>query len=121
MSVSLISLLTQSRLHLGHSPKLLHPLMRSKVIGERAGVAIIDLQQTEQAIERAKQVCKATAQNGGIILLIGGKVRDEKKKDAKNTKERGNGRIILHERSKLGRDIERIARQSWAYAITRSR
>jgi len=114
-----IPLLTTLRLHLGHTPQLLHPLMRQKIIGTRAGITIIDLHQTLAEIIKAQNICRNIARAGGIVLFVGGKVREESNSTKKV--EKGGGREMLAERSRLGREIERIAKESWCYAITRSR
>jgi small subunit ribosomal protein S2 len=47
--------------------------MRRFIFGERDGIYIIDLLQTEQLLERARQFASEVARGGGTILFVGTK------------------------------------------------
>jgi small subunit ribosomal protein S2 len=47
--------------------------MRRFIFGERDGIYIIDLLQTEQLLERARQFAEDVARRGGTILFVGTK------------------------------------------------
>ncbi|CAG8466099.1 3939_t:CDS:1, partial [Ambispora gerdemannii] len=57
--------------HLGHSTSLWNPLTSPFIYGTRAGISIIDLEQTLIYLRRACKVTREISFRGGIILFIG--------------------------------------------------
>jgi small subunit ribosomal protein S2 len=65
--------LLEAGVHFGHQTRRWNPKMRRFIFGERDGIYIIDLLQTEQLLERARQFAEETARRGGTILFVGTK------------------------------------------------
>ncbi|CAG8646934.1 4010_t:CDS:2, partial [Ambispora leptoticha] len=66
-----ISLLLSAGCHLGHSTSLWNPSTSPFIYGTRAGISIIDLEQTLIYLRRACKVTREISFLGGIILFIG--------------------------------------------------
>jgi small subunit ribosomal protein S2 len=65
--------LLEAGLHFGHQTRRWNPKMRRYIWGERDGIHIIDLLQTEQLLASAKAFATETAAQGGQILFVGTK------------------------------------------------
>ena len=65
-------LLTEG-LHFGHQTRRWNPRMRRYIYGERDGIHIIDLLQTEHLLAEARRFAADVARQGGTILLVGTK------------------------------------------------
>jgi small subunit ribosomal protein S2 len=65
--------LLQAGVHFGHQTRRWHPKMRRYIFGEREGIHIIDLLQTEDRLERARVFAQDLASRGGVILFVGTK------------------------------------------------
>src|SRR6185312_6365769 len=65
--------LLESGVHFGHQTRRWHPKMRRYIFGERDGIYIIDLTQTEVLLERARQFVEKLAAGGGVVLFVGTK------------------------------------------------
>jgi small subunit ribosomal protein S2 len=65
--------LLEAGVHFGHQTRRWNPKMRRFIFGERDGIYIIDLLQTEQLLERARQFAAEVAGRGGTILFVGTK------------------------------------------------
>jgi small subunit ribosomal protein S2 len=65
--------LLEAGVHFGHQTRRWNPKMRRFIYGERDGIYIIDLLQTEQLLERARQFADEVARRGGTILFVGTK------------------------------------------------
>ncbi len=65
--------LLEAGVHFGHQTRRWNPKMRRFIFGERDGIYIIDLLQTEQLLERARQFADDVARRGGTILFVGTK------------------------------------------------
>jgi len=65
--------------HFGHQTRRWHPKMRRFIFGERDGIYIIDLLQTEVLLERARAFAEDLSAKGGTVLFVG------TKKQAKDT------------------------------------
>ena len=65
--------LLEAGVHFGHQTRRWNPKMRRFIFGERDGIYIIDLLQTEQLLERARQFADDLARRGGTILFVGTK------------------------------------------------
>jgi small subunit ribosomal protein S2 len=65
--------LLEAGVHFGHQTRRWNPKMRRFIFGERDGIYIIDLLQTEELLERARQFASGIARRGGTILFVGTK------------------------------------------------
>jgi len=65
--------LLEAGVHFGHQTRRWNPKMRRFIFGERDGIYIIDLLQTEQLLDRATQFASDLARRGGTILFVGTK------------------------------------------------
>ncbi len=70
--VSLKTLL-ECGVHFGHKTNRWHPKMKPYIYGERNGIHIIDLQQTQKALREAYELIRDTVAQGGIVLFVGTK------------------------------------------------
>jgi small subunit ribosomal protein S2 len=60
-------------LHFGHQTRRWNPRMRRYIHGERDGIHIIDLLQTEQLLNQAREFAVEVAGKGGSVLFVGTK------------------------------------------------
>jgi small subunit ribosomal protein S2 len=65
--------LLQAGVHFGHQTSKWHPKMKKFIFGERQGVHIINLEETQKALESALAFARQTASRGGIVLFVGTK------------------------------------------------
>jgi small subunit ribosomal protein S2 len=65
--------LLEAGVHFGHQTRRWNPKMRRFIFGERDGIYIIDLMQTEQLLEDARQFAENIARRGGTVLFVGTK------------------------------------------------
>jgi len=65
--------LLEAGVHFGHQTRRWDPAMRRYIRGERDGIHIIDLLQTEELLEAARDFSSDVAGRGGKILLVGTK------------------------------------------------
>ena len=65
--------LLEAGVHFGHQTRRWNPKMRRFIFGERGGIHIIDLQQTEKLLERAQEFAADLAARGGTVLFVGTK------------------------------------------------
>ena len=65
--------LLEAGVHFGHQTRRWNPKMRRFIFGERDGIYIIDLLQTEQLLEQAREFAREIARHGGTILFVGTK------------------------------------------------
>jgi small subunit ribosomal protein S2 len=65
--------LLEAGVHFGHQTRRWNPRMRRFIHGERDGIHIIDLLQTEQLLQRARDFVTEVAAKGGVILFVGTK------------------------------------------------
>jgi small subunit ribosomal protein S2 len=73
MSETGLKELLQAGVHFGHQTRRWNPRMRRYIFGERDGIHIIDLLQTEPLLERAREFAIEVAGKGGSILFVGTK------------------------------------------------
>lgn len=69
-SLTSVEELFTSRVHLGHKAGAWNPLMKDFIYGTRAGVHIIDLEQTWRHLNVALNVAAHIAYRNGIILFV---------------------------------------------------
>src|ERR1700742_4886252 len=65
--------LLEAGVHFGHQTRRWNPKMRRFIFGERDGIYIIDLLQTQQLLEDARQFASDVAHRGGTVLFVGTK------------------------------------------------
>jgi small subunit ribosomal protein S2 len=65
--------LLQAGVHFGHQTRRWNPKMRRYIFGERGGIHIIDLEQTDRLLRKAQDFSGDLAARGGTILFVGTK------------------------------------------------
>ncbi len=65
--------LLEAGVHFGHQTRRWNPKMRRFIFGERDGIYIIDLLQTEELLENARRFAEELARRGGTVLFVGTK------------------------------------------------
>jgi small subunit ribosomal protein S2 len=65
--------LLEAGVHFGHQTRRWNPRMRRYIHGEREGIHVIDLLQTEQLLKQATAFLRDVASKGGVILFVGTK------------------------------------------------
>ncbi len=60
-------------MHFGHQTRRWNPKMRRFIFGERDGIYIIDLLQTQELLENARRFASEVAHRGGTVLFVGTK------------------------------------------------
>jgi small subunit ribosomal protein S2 len=73
VSVVTMRELLEAGVHFGHQTRRWNPKMKRYIFGERGGIYIIDLQQTEQALEEAATFSRNLAERNGTVLFVGTK------------------------------------------------
>jgi small subunit ribosomal protein S2 len=65
--------LLEAGVHFGHQTRRWNPQMRRYIYGERDGIHIIDLLQTEQLLRDARDFAGELTRGGGTVLFVGTK------------------------------------------------
>ena len=65
--------LLEAGVHFGHQTRRWNPKMRRYIFGERDGIYVVDLLQTEAALAAATEFVAGLARRGGIVLFVGTK------------------------------------------------
>jgi small subunit ribosomal protein S2 len=65
--------LLEAGVHFGHQTRRWNPKMRRFIFGERDGIYIIDLLQTEELLQQARAFADNIARRGGTVLFVGTK------------------------------------------------
>jgi len=65
--------LLEAGVHFGHQTRRWNPKMRRFIFAERGGIYIIDLTQTAERLDEARQFLRNVAERGGIVLFVGTK------------------------------------------------
>lgn len=65
--------LLQAGVHFGHQTSKWHPKMKKYLFGSRQGIHIINLEETQKALDEAMSFVKKTTIRGGVILFVGTK------------------------------------------------
>jgi small subunit ribosomal protein S2 len=65
--------LLEAGVHFGHQTRRWNPHMRRYIHGERDGIHVIDLLQTQELLEQARQVASDVGGKGGEVLFVGTK------------------------------------------------
>ena len=79
--------LLEAGVHFGHQTRRWDPKMRRFIFGERGGIYIINLEQTQQLLEEAAAYARNLAERGGTVLFVGTKkqAQDSIEEHAKRT------------------------------------
>ena len=73
MTVVSMRKLLENGVHFGHQTRRWNPKMKSYIYTAKNGVHIIDLAQTQEAIEKAYAALKEITENNGKVLFVGTK------------------------------------------------
>ena len=73
MSVVSMRELLEAGVHFGHQTRRWNPKMKRFIFGERGGIYIIDLKQTQDLVDEAYNFARNLAERGGIMLFVGTK------------------------------------------------
>ncbi len=65
--------LLEAGVHFGHQTRRWNPKMRRFIFGERDGIYIIDLLQTQELLDSARDFASNVAHRGGTVLFVGTK------------------------------------------------
>lgn len=65
--------LLKAGVHFGHQTSRWHPKMQKYIFGDRQGVHIIDIEQTQVMLEKALHYVEETLANGGNLIVVGTK------------------------------------------------
>ena len=65
--------LLEAGVHFGHQTRRWNPSMRRYIHGERDGIHIIDLLQTQELLEEARRFAGELSSGGGTVLFVGTK------------------------------------------------
>jgi small subunit ribosomal protein S2 len=65
--------LLEAGVHFGHQTRRWNPKMRRFIYGEREGIYIIDLIQTDQLLHEAQEFAADIARRGGSVMFVGTK------------------------------------------------
>ncbi len=68
-----IKMLLEAGAHFGHPRKGTHPTMRKFIFTQRNGIFIIDLEQTVELLQKAREFARDVAARGDLILFVGTK------------------------------------------------
>ncbi|HEY5430054.1 MAG TPA: 30S ribosomal protein S2 [Solirubrobacteraceae bacterium] len=68
--------LLEAGVHFGHQTRRWNPKMRRFIFGERDGIYIIDLLQTEALLHSARDFASQVSRRGGTVLFVGTKKQD---------------------------------------------
>ncbi len=73
MATELIKELLEAGVHFGHKTSRWNPKMKKFIFGERSGIYIIDLEKTEECINKARDFLLEITSKGEIVLFVGTK------------------------------------------------
>ncbi|MGI8715084.1 MAG: 30S ribosomal protein S2, partial [Solirubrobacteraceae bacterium] len=65
--------LLEAGVHFGHQTRRWNPKMRRFIFGERDGIYIIDLLQTDALLDAAREFVSGVSRGGGTVLFVGTK------------------------------------------------
>ena len=73
MPSEIIKQLLEAGVHFGHQKKRWNPKMKKFIFGDRSGIYIIDLEKTEECINRARDFLLDITSKGEVVLFVGTK------------------------------------------------
>lgn len=65
--------LLEAGVHFGHQTRRWNPKMRRFIFGERGGIYIVDLTQTQELLQEAHSFARNISERGGTVLFVGTK------------------------------------------------
>ena len=68
-----LSDMLQAGVHFGHQTSKWHPKMRKFIFGSRQGIHIINLEETQKALDAALGYAKKVSNRSGVVLFVGTK------------------------------------------------
>ena len=69
----LVKQLLEAGVHFGHKTKRWNPKMKKFIFGERSGIYIIDLEKTEECVNKARDFLLDITSKGEVVLFVGTK------------------------------------------------
>src|SRR5579863_8614809 len=74
-SVAVVTMkqLLEAGVHFGHQTRRWNPKMRRFIFGERDGIYIIDLEQTDELLQQAQKFAADIGRRGGTVMFVGTK------------------------------------------------
>ncbi len=73
MATELIKELLEAGVHFGHKTSRWNPKMKKFIFGERSGIYIIDLEKTEECLNKARDFLLDITSRGEVVLFVGTK------------------------------------------------
>ncbi|PIP20489.1 MAG: 30S ribosomal protein S2 [Candidatus Omnitrophica bacterium CG23_combo_of_CG06-09_8_20_14_all_40_11] len=73
MATELIKELLEAGVHFGHKTSRWNPKMKKFIFGERSGIYIIDLEKTEECLNKARDFLLDITLKGEVVLFVGTK------------------------------------------------
>ncbi|MBN1913157.1 MAG: 30S ribosomal protein S2 [Candidatus Omnitrophica bacterium] len=73
MPSELIKKLLEAGVHFGHKTSRWNPKMKKFIFGHRSGIYVIDLEKTEECINKAREFLMETSSKGEFVLFVGTK------------------------------------------------
>lgn len=73
MPTELVKQLLEAGVHFGHKTSRWNPKMKKFIFGQRSGIYIIDLEKTEESINKARDFLMGITSQGTSILFVGTK------------------------------------------------
>ncbi|MFH1640413.1 MAG: 30S ribosomal protein S2 [Candidatus Omnitrophota bacterium] len=73
MPSELIKQLLEAGVHFGHKTSRWNPKMKKFIFGERSGIYIIDLEKTEDCLNKARDFLTEITSKGEVVLFVGTK------------------------------------------------
>lgn len=73
MATETIKQLLEAGVHFGHKTSRWNPKMKKFIFGERSGIYIIDLEKTEECLNKARDFLLDITSKGEVVLFVGTK------------------------------------------------
>jgi len=73
LPTELVKQLLEAGVHFGHKTARWNPKMKKYIFGQRSGIYIIDLEKTEESINKARDFLLGVTSQGASILFVGTK------------------------------------------------
>lgn len=73
MATELIKELLEAGVHFGHKTSRWNPKMKKFIFGQRSGIYIIDLEKTEECLNKARDFLLDITSKGEVVLFVGTK------------------------------------------------
>lgn len=73
MNIPTLAEMLKAGVHFGHQKSRWHPKMRQYIFGDRNGVHVINLEETQKELEKTLEYARNLAARGKVILFVGTK------------------------------------------------